>query len=638
MADIRKIKKSPNNKNNRLNFILAVIFLLSGAIIYRLFYLQVMQNDLYVALASDQHQIYNTIDSKRGSIYMQDGRGAASEKLYPLVTNKDFALVYAVPQKITDPDVTAEKLYEIFDQDDVDKEVGRLLAADPALKPNDNGEEADQSRELEDFKEIKRQAEIELRKKAIIESYRQKLAKANDPYEPIKIKVDEETLGKLLALKLAGIDYITVNYRFYPEKDMGAQVSGFVGFKNDVPVGQYGLEGFFDKELAGVSGSLKAERSANGKFIILNDREYQKAQDGSDLILTVNRSLQYYACEKLAAAVVGHGADSGSVIVVEPQTGAILAMCSYPSYDPNNYNEVERINIYNNPAIFDQYEPGSIFKAITMAAGIDQGKVSPETTYEDKGSVMVAGWNSPIKNSDFDQVGGHGLVDMNTVLEMSLNTGAIFVMQKTGDKTFADYVKKFGFGEKTGIELETEGDGNINSLIADKIRPIEAATASFGQGITATPLQMVMSYAAIANDGILMKPYLVKEIVGLDGIKTKTETQQIRRVISSHTAALMGAMLVNVVENGHGKRAAVKGYYISGKTGTAQVPKKGGGYEANAYIGSFCGFGPVEDPIFTMIVKINNPRDVAWAESSAAPLFGDIARFILDYYQVPKNR
>jgi cell division protein FtsI (penicillin-binding protein 3)/stage V sporulation protein D (sporulation-specific penicillin-binding protein) len=273
-----------------------------------------------------------------------------------------------------------------------------------------------------------------------------------------------------------------------------------------------------------------------------------------------------------------------------------------------------------------------------MAAGLDQGKVSPDTTYEDKGAVKIEGWSGLIKNSDYDQKGGHGVVDMNAVLELSLNTGVIFVMQKTGPEVFAEYVKNFGFGEKTGIELETEGDGNISTVNGKKIRPIEAATATFGQGLTVTPLQMAMAYAAIANDGVLMKPYVVKEIKKSSGEVATTQPQIVRRVISSRTAALLGAMMVNVVEKGHGTKAGVKGYYIGGKTGTAQVPKKGGGYEANAHIGSFAGFGPVENPRFVMLVKINNPRDVMWAESSAAPLFGDIAQFILNYYQVPKER
>jgi len=344
------------------------------------------------------------------------------------------------------------------------------------------------------------------------------------------------------------------------------------------------------------------------------------------------------ACNKLAEAASRHGADGGSVVVIEPSTGAILAMCSWPDYDPNNYTDVKDINIYNNPAVFEQYEPGSVFKVITTAAGIDSGKISPETYYQDKGFVIIEGWPKPIKNSDFESFGGHGQVNMMTMLELSLNTGAIFAMQKTGIHEFADYVGKFGFGEKTGIELETEAVGNINSLRADNIRPVEAATASFGQGITVTPLQMTSAFAAIVNNGILMQPHLVKEVISPNGNKVKTEPREIRRVISERAALLVTGMMVSVVENGHSKQAGVEGYFIGGKTGTAQVAdKERKGYSAKT-IHSFIGFGPVDDPKFVMLVKLDDPKDARFAESSAAPLFRQIAEFILNYYQVPKER
>ncbi len=361
--------------------------------------------------------------------------------------------------------------------------------------------------------------------------------------------------------------------------------------------------------------------------------------DGSDLILTVNRSVQFRVCQTLNEAALRHGADGGSIIIMDPKTGAIIAMCSYPDFDPNNYDKVKDIKVFNNPAVFSQYEPGSVFKGITMAAALDQGKVTPETTYKDEGQVMITGWPKPIKNSDFDIYGGHGEVNMTTVLEKSLNTGAIFAMKQTGADVFADYVKKFGFGEKTGIELLGEGSGDIRNLTVSKIKPIDATVASFGQGISVTPIQLVSAYATIANGGILMKPYIVKEIVHADGTKDITQPKELRRVISEKAAVLLGGMLVNVVEEGHGQKAGVKGYYVAGKTGTAQVPRKDGrGYESSMHIGSFAGFAPADDPQFVMLVRIDNPRDVAWAESSAAPLFGKIAEFLLQYYQIPKER
>lgn len=625
--------------DNRLHIILAIIFLFVGIVIFRLFNLQVSKYDLYVALASDQHQVYNKLDAERGKIFIQDGYNDNTSKLYPMATNKDFALVYAVPKKVENDEKVSETLYDIFDKANVEKEVDELLEADDFFMNNEIDEGILPDKEKEDFKKIKRELEIDLRKKEIIEKYKTKLSDKDDPYEPIRSKVDEKTLEGLLALEIPGIDYIMETHRYYPEGNIGSHFLGFVGYNGESKMGQYGLEGFFDEELSGVTGSIRAERAAGGDLIIINDREYEKAQNGADLVLTINRSIQFETCNKLEEAALRHGAESGSIIVMDPNSGAIIAMCSWPDYDPNNYSDIEDINTYNNSAIFEDYEPGSIFKVFTIAAGIDQGKIKPESTYEDKGSIMIDGWPKPIKNSDFETHGAYGVVDMITVLEASLNTGSIYVMKKTGPEVFADYVKKFGFGEKTGIELETEGLTNIVSLTNKKIRPVEAATASFGQGLTATPIQLITAYAAIANGGILVKPYLVKEIVYPNGETHVTQPRQIRRVISERTSLLVSGMMVNVVDGGHAKLAAVPGYFVGGKTGTAQVAdKEKGGYSEQRTIHTFVGVAPIDEPKFVMLVKLDDPKDVVYAASSVAPLFGDLAEFILNYYQIPKDR
>ncbi|NQV90766.1 penicillin-binding protein 2, partial [Candidatus Uhrbacteria bacterium] len=298
------------------------------------------------------------------------------------------------------------------------------------------------------------------------------------------------------------------------------------------------------------------------------------------------------------------------------------------------YNEVDSIRVFNNPAIFGAYEPGSIFKPLTMAAAIDVGAVTPNTTFTDTGSVMVDGWHKPIGNAEGKV---YGTVDMTKVLEDSINTGMVFSMRAMGMETFVDYVKAFGFGKYTGIELETENAGTVDAL--DIGSEIYAATASFGQGITVTPLQIVMAYAAIANGGVLKVPMIIDEIHHADGTVEKRSVRDIAQVISAKTARTVSAMLVSVIEHGHGKQAGVPGYYIGGKTGTAQVARTDGvGYDQDNTIGSFAGFGPVEDPKFAMVVRIDNPRDVIWAESTAAPLFGEIAEFLLQYFEVPPVR
>jgi len=623
---------------------MAIIFLLTGSVLFRLYSLQVLKYDLYTALAADQHQVYNKLKPDRGQIFFQNSPNPGSGELYPVATNKDFASVYAVPQDVEAPSDMAEKLYEVFDRKKVEAEVDELIAADQyfsATTTAGDGQISPQDiKNREEFRRIKREMEIESRKKVIISAYLEKLSKKNDPYEPIKNKVEKETAETLKKeFSGKGIDYIMEPHRYYPEGSIGAQLLGFVGYTEDDQSGRYGLEGFFNEELSGSAGSLRAERSANGSLIIINDREFNEPKNGSDLVLTINRPIQFNACQKLSETASRHGADSGTIIVMDPKTGAIIAMCSWPDYDPNNYSQTEDISVFNNPAVFDQYEPGSIFKVFTMAAGIDQGKVTPETVYNDQGSVKIAGWPKPIKNSDFDTHGGHGQVNMLTVLELSLNTGSIFVMQRIGAEMFADYVRKFGFGEKTGIELPGEGSGDIRNLERETIRPIEAATATFGQGITVTPLQMISAYAAIVNGGILMKPYVVAEIISPGGERIKTQPKPIGRVISERTALLLSGMMVRVVDDGHAKKAGVPGYYVGGKTGTAQVAGTDTkGYETGKDIHTFVGFAPAEDPKFVMLVKLNDPKDVVWADSSTAPLFSEIAGFILNYYQVPKDR
>jgi cell division protein FtsI (penicillin-binding protein 3)/stage V sporulation protein D (sporulation-specific penicillin-binding protein) len=287
------------------------------------------------------------------------------------------------------------------------------------------------------------------------------------------------------------------------------------------------------------------------------------------------------------------------------------------------------MDLYRNPAVSDAYECGSVFKPITMAAALDSGRLAPETAYIDSGTVQEAGYS--IKNSDLKS---YGRQTMTQVLEKSLNTGAIFAQKSLGNKNFLEYLKRFGFGEKTGIDLTGEGPGNISNL-KNFNRNIEFFTASFGQGITVTPLQLISAYNALANGGILLKPQIVEKIIYPDGRDEEIPPQEVRRVISQKAALQISQMLRSVVVNGHGKRADVPGYLIAGKTGTAQVAsleKKG--YTEGKHIGSFAGFAPMNNPRFTILVRINNPQTVEWAESSAAPAFGELMKFLLDYYKI----
>lgn len=572
-------KKDNNNFAHRIAFFKLFLVLFAALILLRLFVISVAQHSYYTAQADSQHSYYQKLNPVRGEILITDH---FSNKPYPVATNTQKDLVYAVPKDIKDPQAVADTLSKIISVD---------------------------------AKDI--------------------YAKITDPhraYVPIKKMLSDDESKAINNAKLAGIYLDQESVRDYPEGEFLAQVLGYLGYKDDTDqkVGLYGLEKYFEKELAGVPGVISTQADKSGAWITGSDREFIPAQDGTTLSLTIDRAIQFKVESVLKDTVQKHGADSGTIIVEDPKTGAILAMSTYPSFDPNEYNKVKDPSVFQNLATIQNYEPGSTMKAITMATGIDMGLVNPSTTYNDTGVVDISGYK--IKNSDGK---AHGVVPMTTVLDESLNTGAIFVEQQIGNQKFADKLKAFGFGQPTNIELP-ESVGNIKTLQNPNI-DINFYTASFGQGISVTPIQMIQAYSALANGGKMMQPYIIDSRVYPDGRAEKTEPKLVSQIISERTATLISGMLVDVVENGHGKKAAVKGYYIGGKTGTAQVAE-GGSYVQNNNIGSFIGYGPIENPKFVMAVIINRPRDVKYAETTAAPTFGELANFILNYYNIPPTR
>jgi cell division protein FtsI/penicillin-binding protein 2 len=679
--------------NNRINILIAIVFLFAAALIGRLFCLQVTKYHFYLDEANNQQQTQKVLLADRGKIYLSDDEDSSGGKtLYPLAANKQFALLYAIPASITSPaeaqDI-ANKLFFVFDQDNAGKQVDADFAKNDQaelaaeLAPTSALSGADKTAAVAQItrqynllhadktwlanRAIKRQAAIDNIKTADIAAYLQILGRSNSQYAPLEKKVSEDDLKRFYSLFLdpdgAPIVYDNLSlkngrvyeampdgtsrevhpdaiyhsmetYRYYPENDIASQILGFVQSQNNVLTGNYGLEGFFDKELAGTNGYIKSDVGAGSNVGILNGQQDTPPVNGSDLILTINRSIEFYACQQLEIAAKVHKSDSASIVAVDPKTGAIIAMCSYPDFDPNNYRSVTDLNLFNNPIVFQNYEPGSVFKAITMAAALNEGKVTPDTTYTDYGFIMQKGWKQPIKNAES---GGHGIVTMTYVLEESLNTGAVFAMQQIGAPTFAKYVQSFGFGVRTGVELESESSGNINNILAKRINDLDADTASFGQGLSVTPLQMLMSYAAIANGGTLMKPYVVQDIVDPSGNKSETQPVTIRQVISQKNASLLTGMLIADVESGNSQKTKIPGYYVAGKTGTAQIPSKGT-YLANQTIHTFIGYAPADNPKFVMLVKFDNPKDFPYADYTATPLFKTIADFMLKYYQVPKER
>ena len=558
----------------RIYFLALLVFLSAAVIFFRLYSLQVAAYDVYRAIAQNQHYIFQKLIPKRGKIYLKDGDG-----LYPLAINREFKMAYAVPKEVKDKEKA-------------------IIGISSAL-------------DLEE------------------DAIRKKLDDPEDMFEILKHRLTDEEISKIKELEISGVHLMPESFRYYPAAELAAQTVGFVGSDGREYKGRYGLEAYWEKELRGTPGNLSQERDAGGRWISIANREFNPARDGADLVLTIDRIVQYETEKILKETVEKHGADSGTILAMEPKTGKILAAANYPSFNPNEYSKCEDMSLFMNPSVSEAYECGSVFKAITMAIGIDDGKVEPDSVYYDSGSVREAGY--VIKNSDEK---AYGEQTMTQVLERSLNTGAIYVEKLTGNKKFADYVKRFGFGEKTGIGLPGESRGNINNLKALK-RDIQFFTASFGQGIAVTPIQLIAAYSAIANGGKLMEPQLVEKKIYSDGGIEEVEPREIRRVIKKETAEKLSRMLQSVVENGHGKRARVPGYLVGGKTGTAQVAKAGEkGYEKGITVGSFVGFAPIDDPQFTVLVKIYDPKDVQWAESTAAPAFSRVMKFLLEYYKI----
>ncbi|MEK7511898.1 MAG: penicillin-binding protein 2, partial [Patescibacteria group bacterium] len=394
--------------------------------------------------------------------------------------------------------------------------------------------------------------------------WQEQLVKKDDPYDPLKHLVSDEVIEKIKAYNLPGIKWTKEVSRFYPEKNIGSQLVGFVGkqAENNLLKGYYGLEGCYNKELSGSAGFLRSELDSVGRQIAVADKDFREAEDGHDLILTIDKSIQFFACNELNKTVVQTQAESGSLIAMDPMTGKIMAMCNSPDFDPNKYNTVEEVKLFNNNAIMENFEPGSVMKSITMAAALDTGKVDPFSGYEDTGKLVIAGHT--IMNSDKL---GHGWQTMTQVLEKSLNTGAVFAARQVGLAEFKRYFEGFGFGRKTDIDLCGEATGNLSSL--ENKNEIYLATAAFGQGMTINLLQLVRAYGAIANGGQLVEPYMVEKIIDKTGkiIKQK-EPKVVRQIISPETAKLLSSMLVSVVKNGHSKAAGIKGYLVAGKTGT----------------------------------------------------------------------
>lgn len=442
---------------------------------------------------------------------------------------------------------------------------------------------------------------------------------------PIQGKINKEQKQKILSLGLKGIGFEDEYQRYYPEGSLSAHLLGFVGKDTGgEDVGYFGIEGFYDKELVGLPGVMKTDRDIFGKPILIGTQQKLDPINGRDLYLTIDSSIQEFVKKKLITALETYKAKEGCIIVTNPNTLEILALTCLPDFDAEHYYEFTE-EFFKNPAISNLYEPGSTFKPFIMSAAIEEKKIKPDDFYNESGPIGVTGYTIRTWNNKYE-----GKISMTHILEKSSNVGMVYVGQKLGNDKIFSYLEKYGFGKDTGIDLQGEATGYLKPR--NSWYPIDFATVTFGQGIAVTPIQMVQAFSSLINGGKLLEPYVVKKVVFQQEEKIIEPTVK-RTVMSKKTSDIIKKMLLSTVEKGEVKWLIPKGYKIAGKTGTAQIPIEGH-YDPSKTVASFIGFAPVTNPKFLALVILREPKTSPWGSETAAPLFFEIAKELLVYYNI----
>lgn len=553
----------------RYRFVFIGIIFLFLLVIVRLFYWQVVKAKELSALGQAQYGTSIKIAPQRGIIKTSDG--------FPIVSNKITYLVFANPKEVSNKREVAGILASILDLD--------IASVSASLS-------------LDKF------------------------------WVPLKSGVSLETKQKLDKINLLGIGFDKEYERFYPEASMAAHLLGFVG-KDDSgnDKGYFGLEGYYDRLLRGKEGVAIQVHDALGRPILAKANSKFGVVDGQNLILSIDRAIQFLVEKQLKAGIERYSAASGMVGVIEPKTGKILAMASFPAFDQRAYQDYDE-SLYKNPFISDLYEPGSTFKPIVMSSALDAEVVTPQTKCNIcQGPVALSGYEIRTWNNKYFKD-----INMIETIQRSDNTGMVFTAQKLGLDRMLSYLDKFGIGRDTGIDLQGEVSAGLKPK--NEWYAVDLATTGFGQGISITPIELLTGIAAIANEGKRMEPHVVEAVEALDGTIIKIPQKLIDTPISAKTAKIMTEIMINAVNKGEASWARLKGYRIAGKTGTASIPIQGR-YDPNQTIASFVGFAPADNPKFAMLVIFNKPQSSIYGSETAAPIFFKIAKSILEYYGIP---
>ena len=457
--------------------------------------------------------------------------------------------------------------------------------------------------------------------------------KRDDPHEDIAFRVSDKSATAVRKRKIPGVILVQDQWRLYPAGTLASHAIGFVGYKGDKKVGVYGLERYYEYLLARTSTGLYvnpfAEIFTSMEALLASD---PKSQQG-DIITSIEPTVEQHLEDTLDAVRKKYEPKLVGGIIMNPRTGEIIAISAKPDFNPNTYNTVSNHSVFSNPVVESIYEMGSIMKPLSLSAGIDAGAITRETTYDDKGFIIKSGK----RISNFDGK-GRGVVSMQEVLNQSLNTGASFVVDKMGKEKFSEYMHAYGMGEETGIDLPGEVAGNIRSI--EKGVDVDYASASFGQGIASTPIEMTRALAVLANGGLLPEPHVVTAIRYGSGITRNITPPTQKRVLKPETVETMANMLTEVFD-----KALLDGelkqdhYSISAKTGTAQIGiPGGGGYYSDRFLHSFFGFFPSHDPRFIVFLYAVEPQKEIYASHTLARPFLDITKFLINYYNIPPDR
>ena len=575
---------------HRQMLIFLLVFLGMVILLGRLFYWQVLESQSgynLAKLADEEHTQNQILNAPRGLIYDMRGRILATNVV------RDDVYVEPIQFSIDHPDSTQSDLATLINS------LHRVL---PSVS---------------------------------VEKLQQAFS-SGLPTVRIAVRVDPQQSQQLRAMQLPDVFLQPRTWRTYPAGGLAAQILGYVTQNDSDNSGVYGIEGQYNSLLAGKPGSFTAETDLQGNPLVVGADDEQPAVSGANLTLTIDSSVEYMVQNALANVVKQLQAESGTVVVINARTGAVVAMAGVSTFDPNNYGKyatqmgcLNSEQVYFNPALYCAYEPGSTMKLVTMAAGLDQGLITPETTLDDQGCLSFSDGTPAVCNWEYM---AYGTETMTQVLEHSANVGAAYVAHNIlGPSRYYPYLARFGFGQATGID-GPEDAGYYRAPGDQGWTESDLTRQAFGQSILATPLQVAMAYETIANGGVLMRPYLVASINN-NGHVVTTQPQVERRVINTHAAQLLTGMLEDSALHGFARLAQVPGYTIAAKTGTATTQ----GISADQTEASLAGFIPASNPRFVILVKLDRPQKAIYGSTAAAPLWGTIAQQLMWYYSVPPD-